>query len=90
MDILNCRKCGQVMGHLDDGILVAGGIRFYGRLKCFCNFCGRPYTYTEPLPEDEGHPEGALEIINGLGREYSASWHYQKERPKRKKLGENG
>lgn len=90
MKELNCRKCGHTLGHLDGGVFVTGGIRLYGRVKVFCDFCGRPFVYVETLPEDLGHPEGAQEIINGLGKDYSASWHYQKEQPKRKKLEENG
>ena len=70
---------------MDDGILVAGQVlRVYGRVRVSCNFCGHPFTYTETLPPDTGHPEGAIEIINSLGRDYTEATRQRKELKKRR------
>jgi hypothetical protein len=87
MDVVNCKKCKRSLGQIDNGIIVAGQVlRVYGRVRVSCNFCGHPFTYVETLPPDTGHPKGALEIINSLGKDYSESWLYQKELKRRKAI----
>ncbi|HEX7312454.1 MAG TPA: hypothetical protein VF297_00795 [Pyrinomonadaceae bacterium] len=81
-----CRKCERHMARLVHGVLTAGGIQLYGRVKYFCATCGTPYFYAEAQPEDTPMPEGAIQIINALGKDYSESWLYQKELKKRKAI----
>lgn len=88
-DDLFCRKCRRHMARLVHGVLTAGGIQLYGRVKYFCATCGTPYIYVEAhiKPDDAPPmPEGALEVINALGKAYSESWLYQKELKKRKAI----
>ncbi len=78
-------KCRRHMARLVRGVLTAGGIQIYGRVKYFCASCGKRYSYVEKLTEDTSPPpEGALEIQRGLGKDYSDSWRYDVERRKRK------
>jgi hypothetical protein len=89
---LFCLKCDRHLARLIDGVLVAGGIRLYGQgangqLKYFCASCGRGYTFREsPPPKDEAMPETTYKIVNELGKDYSESWLYKRERQKNKTL----
>jgi hypothetical protein len=72
------------MARLVNGVLTAGGIQIYGRVKYFCASCGKRYSYIEKLTEDTSPPpEGALEIQHALGKNYSDSWRKAAEDKKR-------
>lgn len=86
---LLCRHCGMHLARIVDGVFCVGSIKIYGKIKFFCSICARGYTYQEPLSPPDETPVGTLEIINGLGKEYSGQWYGGRERAKRKKFENN-
>lgn len=69
---LQCRKCGRLLGaHLDDGVLIAGGIHIWNEARFSCVACGRVYQYAEDVAERlPNDAEVVSELRHGLGFEF--------------------
>jgi uncharacterized protein with PIN domain len=54
---LQCKKCGRILGRLEDGVLMVGNIQIWNEARFSCVACGKVYLYSEDVvnrqPNDE-------------------------------------